>query len=182
MRVTTPLRSEVLHLNQILPVAQYRRLLPCRETGPRYPDRGRRIAAIAGAVVGRGGSVVADPRDLHRRAGGRAADVIARVRPDQLGNATSCTEWDVRALISHVVGGNLRFAAMVVGENGPGSDEGVLGGEPLAGFLDSFDGLCAAFNREGFLEELFSTPLGEGPGGLLVALCTAGKRGSGQNG
>jgi uncharacterized protein (TIGR03086 family) len=113
---------------------------------------------------------VADPRDLHRRAGGMTADVIACVRPDQLGNATPCTEWDVRALISHIVGGNLRFAAMVVGEHGPGSDEGVLGGEPLAGFLDSFGGLCAAFDREGFLEEVFSTPLGEGPGELLVAL------------
>ncbi len=76
-----------------------------------------------------------------------AADIIASVRPDQLGNATPCTEWDVRALISHIVGGN-----------GPGPDEDVLGGEPLACFLDSFGGLCAAFDREGLLEEVFPTP------------------------
>ena len=133
------------------------------------PGPDRCIAGIAGAVVEEG-SVVADPRDLHRRAGSMAADVIARVRPDQLGNATPCTEWDVRALINHIAGGNLRFAAMVAGEHGPGPDEDVLGGEPLAGFLDSFGGLCAAFDREGFLEQVFPTPLGEGPGELLVAM------------
>ncbi len=77
---------------------------------------------------------MADPRDLHRRAGGMAADVIAGVRPDQLGSATPCTEWDTRALINHVVGGNLGFAAMVAGEHGPGPGEDVLGGEPLAAF------------------------------------------------
>ena len=97
------------------------------------PGPGRCIAGITGAVVEEG-SVVPDPRDLHRRAGGMAADVIAHVRPDRLGNATPCTEWDVRALINHIVGGNLRFAAMVAGEHGPGPDEDVLGGEPLQTF------------------------------------------------
>jgi uncharacterized protein (TIGR03086 family) len=113
---------------------------------------------------------VADPRDLHRRAGSMAADVIARVRPDQLGQATPCTEWDVRALINHVVGGNLRLAAMVVGEPVPDAGEDVLGGDPLASFRDSFGRLCEVFDRAGFLEQAFPTPLGEGPGALLAEM------------
>ena len=113
---------------------------------------------------------MADPRDLHRRAGGMAADVIARVRPDQLGNATPCTEWDVRALISHLAGGSRGFAAMVAGEHGPEREEDGPGGDTLAGFLDAFSRLCAAFDREGFLEQVFPTPLGHGPGELLVAM------------
>ena len=56
---------------------------------------GRLYQAQCCAVVWRG--AVADPRHLHRRAGGMASSVIARVRPYQFENATPCTEWDVRA-------------------------------------------------------------------------------------
>jgi uncharacterized protein (TIGR03086 family) len=113
---------------------------------------------------------MADPRHLHRRAGEMASNVIALVRPDQLEHATPCTEWDVRALINHVVGGNLRFAAMVTGEPGPDGGEDVLGGDPLASFENSFGRLCEAFDRPGFLGQAFPTPLGEGPGALLVEM------------
>ena len=113
---------------------------------------------------------MADPRDLHRRAGSMAADFIARVQPDQLGNVTPCTEWDVRALISHLAGGSRGFAAMVAGEAGSERGEDGPGGDTLASFLDAFSGLCTAFDREGFLEQVFPTPLGEGPGELLVAM------------
>jgi uncharacterized protein (TIGR03086 family) len=99
-----------------------------------------------------------------------ASNVIARVRPDQFEHATPCTEWDVRALINHVVGGNLRFAAMVAGEAGPDGGEDVLGGDPLASFENSFARLCEAFDRPGFLGQAFMTPLGEGPGALLVEM------------
>jgi uncharacterized protein (TIGR03086 family) len=83
---------------------------------------------------------------------------------------TPCTEWDVRALISHLAGGSRGFAAMVTGEPGPENDEGRPHGDTLASFLDAFSGLCKAFDREGFLEQVFPTPLGEGPGELLVAM------------
>ncbi len=42
--------------------------------------------------------------------------VIAGTQPDQLTLATPCTEWDVRALLRHIVGGPHVFAAMVRGE------------------------------------------------------------------
>lgn len=132
--------------------------------GPLYRPRGHYWCRLGE------GSVVADPRDLHRRAGGMATDVIGRVRPDQLRNATPCSDWNVRALIGHVVGGNLKFAAMVAGEHGPGPDEDALGDDLLAGFVNSFDGLSAVFDRGGFLEQVFPTPLGDGPGELLVGL------------
>jgi uncharacterized protein (TIGR03086 family) len=99
-----------------------------------------------------------------------ACNLIACVRPDQLEQATPCTEWGVRALINHVVGGNLRVAAMVTGEPGPDGGESVLGGDPLASFQNSFGRLCEAFDRPGFLEQAFPTPLGEGPGALLVEM------------
>lgn len=111
-----------------------------------------------------------DPRELHRRAGAMAADVIARIGPEQLSDPTPCTEWDVRAVINHMANGNLRVAAMVTGGSGPDRSEDVLGDDPPTAFRDSLDRLCAAFDRKGVLEQAFPTPFGEGPGRLLVAM------------
>ncbi|HTX29500.1 MAG TPA: maleylpyruvate isomerase N-terminal domain-containing protein [Streptosporangiaceae bacterium] len=36
--------------------------------------------------------------------------IVAAVRPDQLGLPTPCSEYDVRALLSHTVGGLNRIA------------------------------------------------------------------------
>lgn len=114
-----------------------------------------------------------DARDLHRRAGALAAGVIARIPAGQLGAPTPCTDWDVRALINHVTGGNLRFAALLAGEPGPDRIQDVLGGDPLAAFRDSFSRLAEAFDRPGILDQVFPTPIGEGPGSMLVGMRTA---------
>jgi uncharacterized protein (TIGR03086 family) len=42
--------------------------------------------------------------------------LIGGTRPDQLTLATPCTDWDVRALLRHIIGGPHVFAAMVEGE------------------------------------------------------------------
>lgn len=59
-----------------------------------------------------------DPRPLYTRATAQAAALIGTVRPDQLTGPTPCAEYDVRTLLSHIVGGTLRIA--VVGEGGDG--------------------------------------------------------------
>jgi uncharacterized protein (TIGR03086 family) len=99
-----------------------------------------------------------------------AADVIAGIRLDQLEDATPCARWDVRALISHVISGNLGFAAMIVGEPGPGPGADAVGDDLPDAFRDSFEQLCASFDSPGVLDRVFPTPLGAGPGTLLVAL------------
>jgi len=59
-----------------------------------------------------------DPRPVYARATEQAAALIGTVRPEQLDGATPCAEFDVRALLGHVVGGTRRVA--VVGEGGDG--------------------------------------------------------------
>ncbi|GAA3817802.1 TIGR03086 family metal-binding protein [Streptomyces coacervatus] len=59
-----------------------------------------------------------DPRPLYTRATEQMAALIKTVRPEQLTGRTPCTEYDVRTLLSHIVGGTLRIA--VVGEGGDG--------------------------------------------------------------
>jgi uncharacterized protein (TIGR03086 family) len=80
-----------------------------------------------------------DPRPFYTRATEQAAAVIKTVRPEQLDRPTPCTEFDVRGLLSHVVGGTRRIA--VVGEGGDG-----LALEPVAeGVAD--DGWTAAYDE-----------------------------------
>jgi len=59
-----------------------------------------------------------DPRPVYARATAQAADLIRTVRPEQLTGPTPCPEYDVRALLSHIVDGTARAA--VVGEGGDG--------------------------------------------------------------
>ncbi len=47
-----------------------------------------------------------DPLVAHQRAQDAFAGVLANVSPEQLGTATPCSEWTVRDLIEHVIGGN----------------------------------------------------------------------------
>jgi len=59
-----------------------------------------------------------DARPLFVRATAQAADLIGTVRPEQLPGPTPCAEYDVRTLLSHVVGACTRIA--VCGERGDG--------------------------------------------------------------
>jgi uncharacterized protein (TIGR03086 family) len=57
-----------------------------------------------------------DPRPLHRRAIAQTESIVAAVSPAQLALPTPCSAYDVRALLSHIVGGLNRVAIM--GEGG----------------------------------------------------------------
>ncbi|MEV7688808.1 TIGR03086 family metal-binding protein [Streptomyces bungoensis] len=67
----------------------------------------------------------ADPRPVYARATEQAAALIRAVRPGQLDGPTPCAEFDVRALLGHMVGGTRRIA--VAGEGGD-----ALAVEPVA--------------------------------------------------
>jgi hypothetical protein len=47
---------------------------------------------------------VHDPRPLFARSLDQTEQQIAAVRPDELSNRTPCADYDVRALLGHVVG------------------------------------------------------------------------------
>jgi uncharacterized protein (TIGR03086 family) len=59
-----------------------------------------------------------DPRPVYTRATDQMAALIRTVRAEQLNDPTPCTEFDVRALLGHIVGVTRRIA--VVGEGGDG--------------------------------------------------------------
>ncbi len=96
--------------------------------------------------------------------------LVAGVRDDQWSRPTPCTEWDVRSLVNHVAGGNLRFAAMISGAEPPERSADHLGGDPEAGYAASRRTLHDAFSAPGVAEGTFASPLGPRPGPALVQM------------
>ncbi|WP_327318020.1 TIGR03086 family metal-binding protein [Streptomyces sp. NBC_01235] len=113
-----------------------------------------------------------DPRPLYTRAAEQAAALIRTVRPEQLAGPTPCTEFDVRTLLSHLVGGTLRIAT--VGEGGDG-----LAVRPFVDGVDD-DGWPAAYDEartrvqrawadDARLDAAVRVPWGEAPGRVALS-------------
>ncbi|GAB1694335.1 TIGR03086 family metal-binding protein [Krasilnikovia sp. M28-CT-15] len=89
----------------------------------------------------------------------RTGRLIAGITPEQWSDPTPCSEWDVRALVAHVVGGNALFAAALSGQTVTPGD-----------YADSADRLLAAFRAPGALEKVVTVPFGEVPAPIALHL------------
>lgn len=129
-----------------------------------------------------------DPRPLHRRAVAQTETVVAAVTPDQFARPTPCTEYDVRALLAHIVGGLTRAA--LVGEGAedalarpavallpPGGttlpSPPVAEGPPDDGWPDAYRAAAAraiaAWADDAKLDALVEVPWGKVPGRFALA-------------
>ena len=106
--------------------------------------------------------------------------VVAGVRPDQLGLPTPCAEWDVRAVLNHLLG-TLSLGAALLTDRPPSVEMGP-GGLPARDLVGAgtdlgtayragVDGLLAAADGDA-LGRVHSTPLGEMPGLVLGGFAT----------
>jgi uncharacterized protein (TIGR03086 family) len=116
-----------------------------------------------------------DPVDQLARALDDMGGLVATV-PDWAA-ATPCPDWDVRALVNHVVAGNHATAGILAGEPLPPPDEARrlqgadrLGDAPAEAFRESADALVGAFRRPGVLEATFPMPIGTVPGTAVLHL------------
>jgi uncharacterized protein (TIGR03086 family) len=104
-----------------------------------------------------------------------AEPLVAAVRDEQWAAPTPCTDWDVRALVDHLVAGNLLFAGILTGRTTvddarrtAGVDR--LGDQPVAAYRAAADAVVAAFARPGVLAETFTVPFGTVPGAVALHL------------
>ena len=112
-----------------------------------------------------------------------AEAIVAGISADQWDAPTPCTGVDVRALVDHLVAGNLHFAALVHGTPRPDRDADLLGTEPpeppeppepaevfrsAATALTA--ALTAALGTPGTLDRMYPLPFGEVPGLGLIEI------------
>ncbi len=110
-----------------------------------------------------------DPVDLYQRAITRAKEVVAHIRQDQIDSPTPCTEWNVHAVINHLIGGAELTTAGLLGnafEFAPGTAESSYIAETYADKLSKAyqvesDAVLAAAGQSGALERVVPTIFGD---------------------
>jgi uncharacterized protein (TIGR03086 family) len=113
------------------------------------------------------GSMDMDPLVAHQRAQETFAHVLVNVTSDQLSSPTPCPEWDVKALIEHVIAGNQRVVERAGGQVAP-LPEG-LGAAHRA----SAKAAQETFAEPQALTRAYKLPIGEIPGAAFLELRTS---------
>jgi uncharacterized protein (TIGR03086 family) len=94
--------------------------------------------------------------------------LVAAVGTDQWSGPTPCGEWDVRALVGHVVAANDIFAGVLTGTPLPEMQArrpaDPLGDDPDAAYRESAAAVVSAFRTPGALERPVTIPFGTMPG------------------
>ncbi len=112
-----------------------------------------------------------DPVQILRQADAAFSDVLANVAPEQLSLPTVNDDWDVRALINHVINGN-RWGAEVlrIGDAPRPGDDAIGERAPIDAYRESADAILSAFDEPGALGRTLQMPFGEIPGAGFAAL------------
>ncbi len=113
-------------------------------------------------------AVELDVAACHRVALDATREVVAGITDDQWTRPTPCAEWDVRALLNHVVAGNWWASRLAAGatieEVGSEYDGDLLQPSPLGEYHESAVAAARAFEAPGALEAPCAVSYGPVPG------------------
>jgi uncharacterized protein (TIGR03086 family) len=94
---------------------------------------------------------------------GAVGQLVHHIEPEQWASPTPCTEWSVRQVVTHLVGMNLVFAAMLADEPLPA--RAAISDDDLPGSYDASASLLVnRFREPGLLERSFNSPRGSATG------------------
>ena len=119
---------------------------------------------------------MSNPVPLYHTVTDRVKEVVAGVRQSQLSDPTPCTEWDVRLLINHFLGG-LEFVSSVIAGQPKDikvlqADSSYLSETEVAAlqqaYLDELHGVVRSVAEPGVLEQVVTAPFGDMPVSQLL--------------
>jgi uncharacterized protein (TIGR03086 family) len=120
----------------------------------------------------KGANMAADIAELHARALESTGAIVAGTQPDRWHDSTPCEGWDVRALVNHVVSGNLWAAELAAGATiddvGGRLDGDLLGSDPALSYVESARSAAAAFRRPGALDAMCAVSYGPVAGSVYA--------------
>jgi uncharacterized protein (TIGR03086 family) len=118
-----------------------------------------------------------NPVELFTKASNHAKGVLAGVRQEQLDGSTPCSEWNVKALIDHLIGGAQYLNSSLSGNPSPPGDAGgsaPSSGNNVAELAATYGSLTAealrAAANPAALETKIETPVGEMSGGQFLGI------------
>jgi uncharacterized protein (TIGR03086 family) len=113
-----------------------------------------------------------DIAELHAQALDATGRIVVGIPPGRWHADTPCQGWDVRALLNHVVAGNLWAAGLAAGGTiesvGGRFDGDVLGPDPAGSYAASAAAAAAAFRRPGALDAPCAVSYGPVPGSVYA--------------
>jgi uncharacterized protein (TIGR03086 family) len=99
-----------------------------------------------------------------------AGKVIGSVKQDDMARPTPCSEWNVRALINHMIGVNHAFARALAGEKieRGGQMPDLVGDDPAASYTAAATAALEAWRASGALQRTLALPPGDVPGSVGI--------------
>src|SRR6478672_11351261 len=118
------------------------------------------------------GNIMTGIAELHAQALDVTGRIVTGVPAGRWHAATPCAGWDARALLNHVVSGNLWAAELAAGTTiesvGSRLDGDVLGPDPAGSYATSAKAAAAVFLRPGALEAPCAVSYGPVPGSVYA--------------
>ena len=119
-----------------------------------------------------------DPNTHLERAVAQAKKLVAGVRDDQLTAPTPCSEWDVKALLGHMLGGALMSGAAARDGSVPASLMGEMGRPDFVGsdfrerYASAAEDMVEALNDPTVAGKAIELPFGTMPGPVVHSIFT----------
>ena len=114
-----------------------------------------------------------DIAEIHRIASEALVANVEKIADDQWELPTPNTEWNVRDLVAHLVGGTVWVAPLLAGQTiaqvGDRFDGDQLGDDPLGAWARASEEAVTAVGREGVLDRIVHVSFGDIPGREYVS-------------
>jgi uncharacterized protein (TIGR03086 family) len=109
--------------------------------------------------------------DMYERALARTGKTVAGTSKAQLDDATPCSDWQVRDLLNHIIGGLLAFAAGAKGE-ARALEDGIdhTTNNHVAEYEEAARSAIEGFRSPGAMEGNFAMSWGESPASMVLFL------------